>query len=46
MKTKLIVISTAALLAVGIGFHLSGHCPLNHSGTANHTVVSTATVNR
>ena len=28
MKTKIVVIAAASLLTVGVGVHLTGHCPL------------------
>jgi hypothetical protein len=37
MKTKIVVIAAASLLTVGVGVHLSGHCPLRealHKSTA------------
>jgi hypothetical protein len=28
MRAKIIIIAVAAILAIGVGMHLSGHCPL------------------
>jgi hypothetical protein len=33
MRTKIALLALAGVLAVGIRWHLSGHCPLHHSGS-------------
>ncbi len=39
MKTKVVLFAAAGLLAVGVGFHVSGNCPLRQmmGHAAKHT---------